>query len=205
MKRYIRSTIKDDNTIRVTMYLEPVFYEDSEIFTAVSYDPKVHRYNTDVNPQRVLNGPLNEKGEQLQPPISHEYEEFINDCKWLVKELGFHVLSEYRSQDSEKSEYVIVYGLKDIKCGTIIYDLRISDHFLENLKFPDQIKSQIVELLKVENVLDGDATYAGIEFRVEQVVVGGVKNDSWNDAFHRLYNILKKMKSTIQIRIQRDK
>lgn len=199
MKRIINSNI--DN-IYVLMYLQPIFYEDSEIFSAVSFNRKTGRYITDINPDRVINGPLSGPGEELESPIKDEWEAFIDDCKFLVNEVGFTIIESYRSIESKKSEYVIMFGIDDTPCGSIIYDLRISDHPFP-VTFPEEAKDKALEYLTMEKILDGSATKAGIDFKVIGVIVGGVKKDSWNRSINRLYNLLVRTRNKLQIRIKK--
>lgn len=192
----------EKNTIYVTMYLYPLIYVDSNsVFGAVRKDNK-GTYRTDVNPSRLINGPLSEYGKELEPPIRSEYEEFMKDCLWLVEESGFKVIKNTLSTDSKKSRYVIVFGVGDTLCGSIVYDLRISDHPFDAV-FPEDLKSEVLEYLKMENVLDGEATEAGIDFEVEKVTVGSVINDTWDRAFQRLNLKLKQMRRKIRIRLNR--
>ena len=199
MKKYIISNedFNTDKIIRITMYLKPIFYEDSSIFSTVTFDEKTKRYSTDINPSRILNGPLSGPGEELQSPIREEWESFIKDCKFLVEEVGFTIISTHTSEDSKKSEYIITYGIGNTPCGTLVYDLRISEHPFD-ANFPDSAKAEALEYLKMNNVLDETAAKAGIDFQVESVIVGGVKNDTWNRAFTRLYNILKRMNKKVK-------
>lgn len=198
MKRYITP----DNVIKITMYLYPEIYSDFEyIASAVSYDARSHRYHTDVNPLRIINGPLSEYGQQLEPPIKEEYEYFIDDCIWLVKELGFTIIDQHRSEDSKKSRCILVYGIDDSPCGTIVYDLRLSDHPFD-ATFPEEWKETALEYLKMNNILDGSATKAGIDFRIEKVTVGSHRTDTWDKAFNRLYLLLKRMRNKVQIRLR---
>lgn len=187
-----------DDVIYVVMYLRPEIYLNSSLVTAsVNYDSKNRRYHTDVNPSRRINGPLSDYGQELEPPIKEEYDRFIDDCIWLVEELGFTIIKRFRSIDSEKSEYVILFGIDDTPCGSIVYDLRISDHPLD-ATFPEELKDEALKFLKMKKVLDESATKAGINFRVEKVTVGSVANDSWDRAFDRLFNKLKLMKKRIK-------
>ena len=150
-----------------------------------------------MNPDRRINGPLSDYGQELEPPIKDEYDKFVDDCIWLVKELGFTVIKRFRSTDSEKSEYVILFGIDNTPCGSIVYDLRISDHPLD-ATFPEELKDEALAFLQMKKVLDESATKAGINFRVEKVTVGSVANDSWDRAFDRLFNKLKLMKKRIK-------
>lgn len=203
MKRYITHTTEqfdvDENTIYITMYLYPLIYADIAIYCNVSYNPNDKKYHTDT-PHRVLNGPLSGPGEELEPPISDEWEGFVEDCKWLVKELGFSIIHTERSDNSEKSEYVIIYGIDNTPCGSIVYDLRLSDHPFD-AKFPEDLKDLALDYLKMNNILDGTATKNGIDFQVEKVTVGSVKNDSWDKAFNRLYLKLKTMRRKVRVRL----
>lgn len=202
MKRHIKTNTElSENTIKVIMYLHPNIYANSEVVLgSVNYDPSDKKYHTDVNPNRVINGPLSDYGQELEPPISEEYDSFIEDCDWLIHELGFTIISQHRSTDSKKSEYIVVFGIDDTPCGSIIYELRISDHPFD-AKFPEEIKDQVVEYLNMNNVMNGQATKAGIDFSIENVLVGSVKNDTWDKAFQRLYLKLKQLRRRIKIRL----
>jgi len=190
--------LKHNNTvIHINMYLQPIFYEDSDIFSTVTYDDKTRRYNTDTNPTRIMNGPLSGPGEELEAPIKEEWLSFIDDCKYLVKETGFTIINTDVSIDSKKSQYLIIFGIDDTPRGTIVYDLRLSDHAF-NATFPQEYKDKAIEYLKMNDILDGSATEKGIDFKVQKVTVGSVKNDTWNRAFNRLYDRLKQMKSKIE-------
>lgn len=212
MKRYIRSThelilgsIPQENILYVTVYLRPEIYIDSEIVLgSVIYDKIKKSYQTDVNPSRRINGPLSDYGEELEPPIQEEYDEFIDDCAWLIDNSGFTILKRSRSTDSKKSEYIVVFGMKDEPCGAIVFDLRISDHPLDTT-FPEELKDEALNLLKMNKVLDESATKAGINFRVEKVTVGKVTDDTWNRAFDRLGNVLDGMRIRVRKQINREK
>jgi len=82
----------------------------------------------------------------------------------------------------------------------LVYDLRISDHPLD-VTFPEEWKDYALDYLKMNNVLDGTATKAGIDFSVEKIVVGGHALDTWDKAFNRLYLVLKKMHNAGQLPI----
>lgn len=196
MKRLSRN----HETINVRMYLKPIIHESSEIVSSVYYDKNKHRYHTDVNPSRRINGPLSDVGEELEPPIREELEHFIEDCRFLIRELGFVIISQNTSEDSKKSEYFIVFGMEDEPCGTLVFDLRISDHPLDTT-FPESAKDEVLEYLKMNNVLDGTATKAGIDFAVEKVTISSVSEDSWDKAFNRLFNTLKNMRNKVRARL----
>lgn len=207
MKRLIRAKqstsfetktndVAAENTIYVTMYLHPIIYSDSEIILG-SVMKDGHRFSTDVNPAREINGPLSEYGEMLEPPIREEYNAFIEDCVWLVKEFGFTIINRSTSTDSKKSEYLILFGIDDTPYGSIVFDLRISDHPFD-ATFPEELKDKALDYLKINKVLDESATQAGINFQIEKVTVGSVKHDSWNKAFNRLFDKLKQMRNKIQ-------
>lgn len=180
------------------MYLHPIIYVDSEEITAsISWNKDDRRYHTDVNPYRVINGPLSAYGEELETPIKEEYDAFIEDCANLVEKMGFTIIDRYRSTDSEKSEYLILFGMKDKPYGLIVYDLRISDHPFDAM-FPEELKDKALQYLTMNKVLDETATKAGINFQVEKVTVGTVKRDSWDRALNRLFDRLKRMKVSIR-------
>ena len=209
MKKLIKSAagITNNDIIYVTMYLHPIIYETSGIFqnsqpvsATVNYDKYTKRYHTDINPSRIINGPLSDYGQELEPPIKNEWEGFIADCKWLVEELGFIKITSTQSIDSNKSEYILIFGIDGRECGTLIFDLRLSDHPLD-AAFPDEYKDIALKYLTLHKILDGAATEAGIDFSVEQVIVGNVKNDTWDKALERLYLLLRKLKRKIGHRL----
>lgn len=192
-----------DTNIKITMYLRPIIYGSSDVFGAVTFDSQNKKYHTDINPARVINGPLSGPGEELEPPISKEWDSFIQDCKFVVEEAGFVVIQSERSSDSNKSEYILLYGMDDAPCGTLVFDLRLSDHPFD-ATFPEKYKDKALEYLKENKILDGTATKAGIDFQIESIVVGLVKNDSWDRAINRLYNLLSRIRTKIRIRNKRD-
>lgn len=204
MFKYIKSNNTDytdldwqHNQIQIVMYLEPIIYANSEIYCTAKFNKTTGKYETDNNPTRIINEPLSAKGEELEAPISAEWESFIADCKWLVSECGFTLVEDKLSTDSKKSHYFLIYGLKGRTCGSIVFDLRISEHSIEELKFPEEAKQILLKQLQVDNVLSGEATEAGIDFVIEQVLVGSVKNDTWDRAFNRVADKLKRMKSKV--------
>ena len=201
----IEYNIPEKNTIRIIMYLQPEIFYDSEIILSSTYFSKEDkRYHTDVNPGRLISGPLSSYRQQLEPPIKDEYDAFIEDCVWIVKQMGFQIISRSRSTDSEKSEYIIVFGIKDEPCGSIVYDLRISDHPLD-AKFPEELKDEVFEYLKINKVLDESATKAGINFWLEKITVGSVKSDTWDTAFNRLCLKLRQMKNRVREELNKKK
>lgn len=210
MKKLLKPTtsildLVKENTIHVTMYLHPTVYSDSQFITSsINYNKNTKKYETDINPYREINGPLSNYGEELEPPIKEEYEEFIKDCKDLIEMSGFIIINSYTSTDSKKSEYVILFGINDEPCGKLVYDLRISDHPFD-ATFPDEFKEEALNYLKMNKVLDESATEAGINFSVEKVTVGSVQHDTWNRAFTRLGNTLDKMRRRIRQQNKIDK
>ena len=213
MKHILKSDLQfaKENVINVTMYLYPEIYSDFKdvintvtidvVEAAASFDEVKKRYHTDVNPARIINGPLSDYGQDLENPIKGEYEEFKRDCLWLVKELGFTVIKQQTSTSSKKSEYIILFGIDDTPCGTLVYDLRISDHPFD-AKFPEELKDAALEYLKMNNVLKGNATKAGIDFVVEKITVGTSRSDTWDKAYNRLYILLKRMKKDVKTRLK---
>lgn len=201
MYKVIASTSKLDDlyTINITMVIEPMFYENSQVFEALIYNPKNKSkpYRTTVNPSRIINGPLSRIGEELQSPIKEEYEEFIQDCRDLILDCGFTIIQQTHSQDSNKSEYFIIFGMNDRPYGRLVYNFRVSDHLFEGLSFPEEDKAKVVEYMKMNNILNGEATEAGIGFSIKQVLVGSVPDDTWDRARNRAYIQLKRMKTRI--------
>ena len=51
----------------------------------------------------------------------------------------------------------------------------------------------------MNHILDGTAQEQGIDFQVDHVLVGNIRNDTWNRALNRLAGRLKILKSKVQI------
>ena len=194
--RYL-SNIPENNIIHIIMYLHPIVYADSEAILGSIYQDEKQNYHTDINPNREINGPLSEYGDELEPPIEEEYNAFVDDCVDLVKAYGFTIIKRIRSTDSKKSEYIILFGIDDTPYGAIVYDLRISDHPFD-ATFPKELRSDVLKYLKMNKVLDESATEAGINFSVKKVTVGEVKHDTWDRAFNRLNRKLRDMRNSIK-------
>lgn len=175
----LKSDILPD--IEVDMFWEPLFYTDFEVFSAIQFDSK-GKSHTNVNPSRIINEPLSGWGQELEHPVKEKYEEFLGDCRWLIRNSGFTVITESGSEKSNKSQYVIVFGIEDNPCGEIVFNLRISAHPLKKMGIPDKAKEKAMEYLKANDVLNGKATAAGIDFAVYKVIVGGVRENTWNEA-----------------------
>ena len=202
MDKYFDNIMCESDVIHITMYLYPEIYSDFRSVTGSTYFGSDKKYHTDVNPATIINGPLSEYGQDLVPPIQEEFDTFKNDCEWLVKQMGFTVIKRYTSTDSKKSEYIIVFGLDDKPYGKIVYDLRISDHPFD-ATFPEDLKDEALEYLKMNKVLDGSATKAGIEFQIEKITIGQHRDDTWDKAFYRLSLLLKRMRRHIQVASRR--
>ena len=209
MKRFINSAthiVPEENIIRIVMYLRPIIYDDAEFLKeeAEKISASVYKdndeYHTDINPERRLNGPLSNKGEQLGSPLKEEWDSFLEDCKFLVKENGFTIIDKHRSEESKKSEYLIIFGMNDNPCGSLVFDLRISDHPFD-VTFPEEYKEKALKYLKINKILDESASKAGIDFCVEKVLVGNVKHDSWDKAFHRVDQKLDQIRRRIRKRL----
>lgn len=202
-----KSNPDDLYTINITMVIEPMFYENSQVFAALLYDlkNKSKPYRTTVNPSRIINGPLSRFGEEIQSPIKEEYEEFIQDCRDLIIDCGFTIIQQTRSQDSNKSEYFIIFGINDRPYGRLVYNFRVSDHPFEGLSFHEEDKSKVIEYMDMNNILNGEATEAGIGFSIKQVLVGSVPDDTWDRALNRAYIQLKRMKNRIIRKMNEEK
>ena len=199
MKKYVKSSSGAIPTIYIQMFLRPIFYEDFGIAAAIEFDESTRKRKSDNNPSRIINGPLSGPGEELESDIEYEYNRFIQDCKFLIETPDFTIIHSERSDDSKKSEYILMFGMKDKPCGRIVFDLRISDHALEEYHFPDNFKKLALEYLKMNNVLSGEASEAGIDFQVEKVLVGNVKNDTWDRALNRLFGRLRTLRNKVRI------
>lgn len=186
-------------TIHIQMFIKPIFYEDSRIASSVEFDEHTKKWISDNNPSRIINGPLSGPGEELGSPISEEYDTFIEDCKFIIKQCGFIIIHSERSDTSNKSEYILMFGMNNKPYGRLVFDFRISDHALKEQHFPDRFKEKAKEYLTMNHILDGTAQEQGIDFQVDKVLVGNVQNDTWNRALNRLAGRLKILKSKVQI------
>lgn len=186
-------------TIHIQMFIKPIFYEDSRTASSVEFDKYTKKWVSDNNPSRIINGPLSGPGEELGSPISEEYDRFIEDCKFIIKQCGFIIIHSERSDTSNKSEYILMFGMKNKPYGRLVFDFRISDHALKEQHFPDRFKEKAKEYLTMNHILDGTAQEQEIDFQVDKVLIGNVHNDTWNRALNRLAGRLKILKSKVQI------
>ena len=186
-------------TIHIQMFIKPIFYEDSRIASSVEFNKNTKKWVSDNNPSRIINGPLSGPGEELGSPISEEYDRFIKDCKFVIEQCGFIIIHSERSDTSNKSEYILMFGMKNKPYARLVFDFRISDHALKGQHFPDSFKEKAKEYLTMNHILDGTAQEQGIDFQVDHVLVGNVHNDTWNKALNRLADRLKILKSKVQI------
>ena len=170
-----------ENRIQVTVYLHPLLYVDSEVFDSAL---------TDVNQNIFINPPLPGLGEELENPIKDEWERFIRDCVFVTKEAEFTIINNEYDSESNKSEAVITYGIGNKPHGTIICNLRISEHPFDTT-FPKAYKEKVQEYLKESSILNGTARKAGIDFQVEKVIVDGIETDSWLNGFNKLYSLMR--------------
>lgn len=186
-------------TIHIQMFIKPIFYEDSRAASSVEFDKYTKKWVSDNNPSRIINGPLSGPGEELGSPISEEYDRFIEDCKFIIKQCGFIIIHSERSDTSNKSEYILMFGMKNKPYGRLVFDFRISDHALKEQHFPDRFKEKAKEYLTMNHILNDTAQEQGIDLQVDHVLVGNVRNDTWNRALNRLADRLKILKSKVQI------
>lgn len=194
--KYIVKQTSINSIINVSVILSPILYQDSSILAGIHKDHG--KWVCDTNPSRVIDGPLSGIGEELENPIKDEYDQFIDDCKFLIEHSGFIIIDSYRSTTSYKSEYILVFGMKDQPCGKLVFNLRISDHPLDSYKFPEQQKLKALEYLKMNKILDGSAEKAGIDFRIDKVIIGSVKHDTWSRAINRLSDRLDRIRNLIR-------
>lgn len=193
------SSYTDIPVIHIQMFIKPIFYEDSRIASSVEFDKHTKKWVSDNNPSRIINDALSGPGEELGSPISEEYDRFIDDCKFIIKQCGFIIIHSERSDTSNKSEYVLMFGMKNKPYGRLVFDFRISDHALKGQQFPDSFKEKAKEYLTMNHILGDTAQEQGIDFQVDKVLIGNVHNDTWNKALNRLAGRLKILKSKVQI------
>lgn len=193
------SSYTDIPAIHIQMFIKPIFYEDSRIASSVEFDKHTKKWVSDNNPSRIINDALSGPGEELGSPISEEYDRFIDDCKFIIEQYGFTIIHSERSDTSNRSEYILMFGMKNKPYGRLVFDFRISDHALKGQQFPGSFKEKAKEYLTMNHILDGTAQEQGIDFQVDKVLVGNVQNDTWNRALNRLAARLKILKSKVQI------
>lgn len=208
MKKYIQSISSNvDSPVEVTIYLHPIIHVGSKIFEQVSKSAvngscagKKNKAYTHIKPEQIINGSLSEYGEELENPISDEWDSLVNDFKWYVEEFGFKIIKITRSDESKKSEYVLQYSIDNKTYGTLIYNLKISENPFD-ATFPEAYKDIALEYLQMQKVLDGSAAKVGIDFQVEKVIVDSVKYDTLENAYTGLDNVIARIKKQIRNKI----
>jgi hypothetical protein len=149
--------------INVTVYLKPLIYNNGKLFGSVSGNC-----------------------EELENPISYEWNHFIEDCKFCAKEAGFVIVKTEEKTDTEKAECIITLD----KNLSVVCDMRVSENPFDE-SFPEELKAKVTEVLNPICILNGTAKKADIDFCIEKVMVGNVEENSWEESMLRLYNALK--------------
>ena len=181
----ITYSIPDANIIDITVLVSPSMRSDptssnpTHIAAAMYYSSKDKRYHTDVNPDRKIEGPLSEENDILTGDLGIEWDQYIEDCKSLIETVGFIILARDPDPKSPKSRYFIVFGMKSKPFGLLVFDLRVSDH-PHTIEFPANSKIDALSQLKRLGIVDAAVTVDDIDFDVESVLVGNVKEDTWD-------------------------
>lgn len=170
-----------DNSIVVTIYLKPLIYSNSPFLCEVS--------DSENNSGKCINGSWSEYGEQLENPVKNEWNHFIQDCEYLMTENGLKRFASKQTDGSDKAEYVAFYRKNGADFATLILGLKVADNPFDDT-FPEALRPGASEYLKINNMLNGDAAKAGIDFVVEKIQVGNIATDSWDKAFNRMQNRL---------------
>lgn len=167
-------------TVKVTVYLHPLIFKDSAVLGP----------DADESDPSQINGSGN--GDELENPVRGEWDSFVEDCIWLVKEVGFTVIRDERNESPEKAGRIITFGTSDVPRGRIALELRVSERPFD-VSFPEIFKERVSERLKMDLILDGAAADAGIDFQVDKVRIGKRKMKDLNDSFNLLYRVLKRI------------
>lgn len=198
MKLYAKSSEKELYKLYVTIELTPELEDGKPVVATITYkDSRRHKYVTDVNPDRIMNGPLSDFDQPLNAQLRAECSEFLADCTRIVQYEGFEIVTQYDSLDSKNSEYsVIVFGVDGKPYGEIIFNIRVSDHYLDNMKVPENVKQQAES---DSRVADNSNEY--IVWSLRNIVVGGVRNDTWQKALDRFTIALNSCRNDVRRKI----
>lgn len=161
------------NAIHITVYLHPLLYSDSEVFGGYIFEEeKLKAGSNSISTFKgYVNAPLDCEGELLENPISEAWEHYIKDLKWYIETFNFRIISCKRNDDSDISEYVIVFGTEEADyTETVVCDLKLSDNPFDE-DFPDIFKNKVLNYLTIDKILDGTARNGGIDFQVERTTV----------------------------------
>lgn len=177
----MKRLLKNLNVIEISFDLDLIFYPEffnDQIAASIKLDTKTGKWSSDNNSGSIINGPISDDA-IIDQPLRDEWSEWISDCLLLVKEFGFTILTSYTSLDSRKSTYIdIIYGIGREAYGKIVFNIRLSDHSLENYDMPEEIKNQIIDTIDILDIIKSDKYPPYVDFSLKQVIVGKVKNDT---------------------------
>ena len=198
MKLYVKSSEEELYKLYITIELTPELEDGKPVVATITYkDSRRHTYTTDVNPDRLMNGPLSDPDQPLNAQLRAEYNEFLADCTRIIQYEGFEIITQYDSLDSKKSEYfVIVFGVDGKPYGEIIFNIRVSDHYLDKMKVPENVKQQAESDSRVTDNSNGYIVWS-----LRNIVVGGVRNDTWQKALNRFTTALNSCRNDVRRRI----
>lgn len=193
--------------ITVTVFIKPIFYKNSEIFsnTNLVSEDDLKRKNAlkfeENDPLCIsaIKGSMDCPGEVLEHPIKFEYENgfLSNTFDLVIKNMGFRTLVFKQRVDKKKAECRYVFGFDDMPCGTLVFRFLVSMDALDRYKLPKAWKDATLDCLQMNKIFADDFRQYGIDFMIDKAVVGKATYDSWDRAITPLWNSFKKLRRNV--------
>ena len=196
--------------ITVTLFIKPILYEDSEVFSAVELVSAAERKRKDAlqfyeEPlyARAIKGSPFDPAEELEFPIRCAYERFLEDCEFIGKNTGFQILDRRQTVGSKKAECRFTLGVGHTPCGTFVFAFCVSERALAAYKLPKAWKLAVSACLEMDKILSDDFRKYRMNLAPDKIVVGRATYASWDQALDALWERFAWLKRKAKKRLKR--
>lgn len=196
--------------ITVTFSLLPILYGDSEILSAAEIVSDAERKKKNAlrfyeEPlyARAIKGPPFDPAEELEFPIRHAYERFLEDCEFIGKNTGFQILDRRRTVGPERAECRFTLGAGDTPCGKFVFAFCVSERAFDAYKLPKAWKRAVSACLETDKILRDDFRKYGMNLAPDRIAVGRTAYASWDQALESLWGKFAVLKRKARKRLKR--